>query len=210
MCENLSPSRIRCEACRTINLAKHLNQPKPNMQVYDKCSPTQRVACPQVPELPLQPTCIKVCTKEEYRAKTCPGLYGPKKVPLTYPHGKLMYGVKAGILLGAVYFTYSQGIWGDQQDVTECLCRWQEYIRSINTRRPPVFDEFGNVIRKEATESILAPAYSIYKTIVTTCFAGVVKVPVLMKCAYVDYLKALKKKQEHDDRERKIRKKSVA
>lgn len=53
---------------------------------------------------------------------------------------------QAGILVGAVYFTYSQGVWGDQQDVTECLRRWAEYIRSINTRRPPTFDQCGKVI----------------------------------------------------------------
>lgn len=53
---------------------------------------------------------------------------------------------QAGILVGSVYFTYSQGVWGDQQDVTECIKRWQEYIRSINTRRPPTFDQCGNVI----------------------------------------------------------------
>lgn len=38
-------------------------------------------------------------------------------------------------------------------------------------------------------------------------FSGVVKVPLIIKCAYIDYLKALEKKQAEDDKERKIRKK---
>lgn len=53
---------------------------------------------------------------------------------------------QAGLLAGAVYFTYKQGIWGDQQDVTECIKRWREYVRSINTRRPPTFDSKGCVV----------------------------------------------------------------
>ncbi|CAF4798153.1 unnamed protein product [Pieris macdunnoughi] len=208
MCENLDPNRLRCEPCRTINLAKHIKQPKPNMQVYEKCSPTHKFDCPRVTELPLHPTCIKVCTKEEYEARTCPGKVQVPKIGPVYAHGKLMYALKAGILVGAVYFTYTQGVWGDQQDVTECISRWQEYIRSINTRRPPIFDMCGNVIRKESTESLLAPAYAMYKSIVTTCFSGVVKVPLLVKCAYLDYLKAIEKMKDEEARERQIRKKS--
>ncbi|KOB66766.1 Uncharacterized protein OBRU01_20776, partial [Operophtera brumata] len=61
--------------------------------------------------------------------------------------------------------------------------------------------------KKEGTESPVAPLYAIYKNCVTTCFSGVVKVPLLIKCAYFDYLKALEKKQAQDDLERKIRKK---
>lgn len=53
---------------------------------------------------------------------------------------------QAGIIVGSLYFTYTQGVWGDQRQVTECIRRWQEYYRSINTRRPPVFDKCGNVI----------------------------------------------------------------
>lgn len=53
---------------------------------------------------------------------------------------------QAGILIGAVYFTYTQGVWGSQQESTECIRRWQEYLRSLNTRRPPNFDRCGNVI----------------------------------------------------------------
>ncbi|XP_072929525.1 uncharacterized protein [Epargyreus clarus] len=209
MCENLSPDRIRCEACRTINLAKHIKQPKPDMQIYDKCSPTQRVECARVTELPLHPTCIKVCSKEEYKLKKSGKRLTMPKMTLPYGHGRLMYAVKAGILVGAVYFTYTQGVWGDQQDVTECIRRWQEYLRSINTRRPPVFDQCGNIVRRETTDTFLAPIYSMYKTAVTTCFAGVVKVPLIIKCAYFDYLEALRKKQAEDDLERKIRKRST-
>ncbi|OWR46979.1 uncharacterized protein LOC116773337 [Danaus plexippus] len=208
MCENLSQDRIRCEACRTINLAKNVNQPKPDMQIYEKCSPTQKI-CSRVPELPIHPTCIKVCSKEEYKLrKSGKKLTLPvKTVPC--PHGKLMYAVKAGILVGAVYFTYTQGVWGDQRDVTECIRRWQEYIRSINTRRPPVFDQCGNVIKKESSESIIAPMYLIYKRIVTTCFEGIVKFPMILKCAYIDYIKALERRQAELDQERKIRKRSI-
>ncbi|XP_038206962.1 uncharacterized protein LOC119828782 [Zerene cesonia] len=208
MCENLNPDRIRCEPCRTINLAKHVKQPKTDMQIYEKCSPTQKFDCPRVTELPLHPTCIKVCTREEYEARKCGRTLELPKIGPVYAHGKLMYAVKAGILVSAVYFTYTQGIWGNQQDVTECIRRWQEYIRSINTRRPPTFDHCGNVIRKESSESILAPLYSMYKSLVTTCFSGVVKVPLLIKCAYLDYLKALEKMKDDEARERKIRKKS--
>lgn len=41
MCENenVKIDRMRCEACRTINLAKHSEHPKPDMQVYNKCTP---------------------------------------------------------------------------------------------------------------------------------------------------------------------------
>lgn len=53
---------------------------------------------------------------------------------------------QAGILAGSLYWTVRQGVWGDQQDVTETMRRWQEYIRSINTRRPPTFDKCGNVV----------------------------------------------------------------
>ncbi|CAH2094312.1 unnamed protein product [Euphydryas editha] len=207
MCENLNPDRIRCEACRTINLAKHINHPKPDMQMYDKCSPTQKVECARVTELPLHPTCIKVCTKEEYNFKKSGKKVALPKMP-PYGHGKLMYAVKAGILVGAVYFTYTQGVWGDQQDVTECIRRWQEYIRSINTRRPPTFDQCGHVIKKESTESLVAPLYTMYKNFVTTCFSGVVKFPLIIKCAYIDYIKALERRQAELDKERKIKKKS--
>ncbi|XP_034833820.1 uncharacterized protein [Maniola hyperantus] len=206
MCENLKPDRIKCEGCRTINLAKTGSHPKPDMQMYDKCSPSQRIDCPQVAESPIHPTCIKVCSKEEYNLKKSPKKAA--KIPLPYAHGKLMYAVKAGLLVGTVYFTYSQGVWGDQQDVTECVRRWQEYIRSINTRRPPVFDQCGNVIRKESSESIFAPVYAIYKYCVTTCFSGVVKVPLLVKCAYVDYLQALERRKDELAKERQIRRTS--
>ncbi|KAJ0173801.1 hypothetical protein K1T71_010950 [Dendrolimus kikuchii] len=201
MCEN--QDRVKCDVCRTINLAKHVKQPKPDMQMYEKCSPVEKMPCSRVTELPLNPTCIKVCTREEYKMKRSKPIV--PRLPY-YAHGKLMYVVKAGILVGSVYFTYTQGVWGDQQDVTECIRRWQEYVRSINTRRPPTFDQCGNVIRKDSTESILAPMYALYKGVVTTCCAGVVKVPLLIKCAYVDYLKALAKKREEEDKERKIRK----
>ncbi|XP_060805305.1 uncharacterized protein LOC106129496 [Amyelois transitella] len=206
MCENLKQDRIRCEACRTINLAKHVKHPKPDMQIYEKCTPEK--ICVPVQEVPLNPTCIKVCDKEEFKLRKSGKAkkIAMPKMPLPYAHGKLMYAVKAGILVGAVYFTYTQGVWGDQQDVSECLRRWSEYIRSINTRRPPSFDLCGNVIKKESTESILAPIYLMYKEVVTTCFSGVVKVPLLFKCAYVAYLDAMKKKEEQANIERKIRK----
>ncbi|CAH2045941.1 unnamed protein product, partial [Iphiclides podalirius] len=123
-----------------------------------------------------------------------------------YAHGKLMYAVKAGILVGTAYFTYAQGVWGDQNDVTECIRRWQEYIRSINTRKPPIFDQCGNVIKKENNESLLAPVYSIYKSCVTTCFSGVAKMPLVIKCAYIDYLKALERKRAEEEKERKLKK----
>lgn len=47
-------------------------------------------------ELPIQPTCIKVCTKEEYQLKQS----GKKILPKTsrpYAHGKLMYAVKVSV-----------------------------------------------------------------------------------------------------------------
>ncbi|KAL0869356.1 hypothetical protein ABMA27_007607 [Loxostege sticticalis] len=157
-------------------------------------------------ELALNPTCIKVCTREEYNLRKSGKKLTMPKMPLPYGHGKIMYAVKAGILVGAVYFTYTQGIWGDQQDVTECIRRWQEYLRSINTRRPPTFDARGCVIKKDNNESLLAPVYMIYKEIVTSCFSGVVKVPLLIKCAYVDYLKALERKEAEAALERKIKK----
>ncbi|XP_053613908.1 uncharacterized protein LOC128677230 [Plodia interpunctella] len=206
MCDNqnVKADRIRCEACRTINLAKHAQHPKVDMQIAEKCVPGK--VCLPVTELPLNPTCIKVCDREEYLLRHSGKPLTVPKPPIPYAHGKLMYGVKAGILVGAVYFTYTQGIWGDQQDVTECLRRWSEYVRSINTRRPPSFDLCGNVIKKENPESIFAPIYMMYKEVITTCFEGVVKVPLLVKCAYVDYLEAMKKKYEQEVLERKIRK----
>ncbi|XP_035449467.1 uncharacterized protein LOC118275565 [Spodoptera frugiperda] len=196
--------RLKCDVCRTINLAKHLKHPKPNMQMYEKCPQTEKYSIRE--EYHLHPTCIKVCTKEEYKMKKSGQSPVVPRVP-HYVHGKLMYAVKAGIIVGSLYFTYTQGVWGDQRQVTECIRRWQEYYRSINTRRPPVFDKCGNVIKKDTVESILGPAYSLYKSAVTTCFAGVVKVPLLIKCAYFDYLKALEKKAEEEARERKLKKK---
>ncbi|CAH0728112.1 unnamed protein product, partial [Brenthis ino] len=62
--------------------------------------------------------------------------------------------------------------------------------------------------RKESSESLLAPLYAMYKGFVTTCFAGVVKVPLIVKCAYIDYLKALEVRQAELDKERKIKKKA--
>ncbi|XP_068619394.1 uncharacterized protein [Battus philenor] len=199
MCDN----KVRCEPCRTINLAKQIKQPKPDMQIYDKCAPTQKIECSRVTELPIQPTCLKICRKEDLEVKK-PGTKKMPKVP--YAHGKLMYAVKAGILVGAVYFTHSQGVWGGQKDVTECVHRWQEYMRSINTRKPPVFDKCGNVVRKESCESLVAPLYSLYKSLVTTCFSGIVKVPMIIKCAYIDYLKALERKEAEEVKERKLKK----
>lgn len=66
MCENLKPDRVRCEPCRTINLAKAGSHPKPDMQMYDKCSPAQRIDCPRVAgnivfSLPTSPTTIAYC-----------------------------------------------------------------------------------------------------------------------------------------------------
>ncbi|CAK1583353.1 unnamed protein product [Parnassius mnemosyne] len=206
----MGDNKVKCEPCRTINLAKHVRQPKPDMQVYEKCTPTQKIECSRVTELPIHPTCLKVCTKEEYCMLQSGKKYAlPKKMSVPYAHGKLMYAVKAGILVGAVYFTYTQGVWGDQQDVTECIRRWQEYMRSINTRRPPVYDRCGNVVREENAESFLAPLYSIYKNFITTSFAGVVKVPLIVKCAYLDYLKALERKQADEEKERKLKKQKV-
>ncbi|KPJ10061.1 hypothetical protein RR48_05696 [Papilio machaon] len=198
MCDN----KERCEPCRTINLAKHINQPKPDMQIYDKCTPPRKIECGRVTELPIHPTCINICTKELQlkSAKKLP------KVTAPYAHGKLMYLVKAGILVGTAYFTYSQGVWGDQNDSTECIRRWQEYMRSINTRKPPLFDKCGRVVKKENNESLLAPLYSFYKSFVTTCFSGIVKIPVHVKCAYLDYLKALERKEAEEAKERKLRK----
>ncbi|XP_047994776.1 uncharacterized protein LOC125232966 isoform X2 [Leguminivora glycinivorella] len=126
--------------------------------------------------------------------------------PVPYGHGKLMYAVKAGLLAGAVYFTYTQGVWGDQRDVNEAIARWQEYIRSMNTRRPPIFDKCGHVIKKDNPESVIAPAYALYKHFVTLCFSGIVKLPQILKCQYLDYLKAIEKKKLDEIRERKLRK----
>ncbi|KAL4711745.1 hypothetical protein ACJJTC_015811 [Scirpophaga incertulas] len=205
MCDNLKSDRIRCEACRTINLAKNMRAQKPDMQVSEKCTPLKRPDCSQIPEQRINPTCIRVCSKEEYKLRKS-GKKAPPKITVPhYAHGKFMYGVKAGLLVGAVYFTYTQGVWGDQQDVTECIRRWQEYIRSINTRMPPSYDQCGKVIRKDNQESLLAPIYTMYKEIVTSCFSGVVKVPLLVKCAYIDYLKALERKEKEAVMERKIK-----
>lgn len=44
-CDNLKHERVRCDVCRTINLAKHLKRPKPDMQMYEKCAPRERF-CP--------------------------------------------------------------------------------------------------------------------------------------------------------------------
>lgn len=44
MCENLNTSHVRCDVCRTINLAKHV-KPNPDMQMYDKCSPAEKIDC---------------------------------------------------------------------------------------------------------------------------------------------------------------------
>ncbi|XP_049878076.1 uncharacterized protein LOC126375221 [Pectinophora gossypiella] len=205
-CANLKPDRMRCEAARTINMAKYIQQHKPNMQIYEKCVPPPP-PCISLPEMPVNPTCIRVCNKEEYKLRTCPPKISLPHVPIG--HGKLMYAVKAGLLVGAVYFTYSQGVWGDQQDVTECARRWQEYMRSFNTRRPPNFDKCGKVIVKETTDSLIAPLYAIYKELVTTIFAGVVKFPTILKCMYTNYLKALEQKDLEEAKERKIRKKSI-
>ncbi|XP_022817387.1 uncharacterized protein LOC111350187 [Spodoptera litura] len=196
--------RLKCDVCRTINLARHVKHPKPDMQIYEKCTPTQKYSIRE--DSHLHPTCIKVCTREEYKLKKSGQTVAVPRVP-HYVHGKLMYAIKAGIIVGSLYFTYTQGVWGDQRQVTECIRRWQEYYRSINTRRPPIFDKCGNVIKKDTVESILGPVYAMYKSAVTTCFAGVVKVPLLIKCAYFDYLKALEKKQEEEARERKLKKK---
>ncbi|CAG4931106.1 unnamed protein product [Parnassius apollo] len=205
----MADNKVKCEPCRTINLAKHVNQLKPDMQIYEKCMPTQKIECSRVTELPIHPTCLKVCTKEEYSMLQSGKKHASPKMSVPYAHGKLMYAVKAGILVGAVYFTYAQGVWGNQQDVTECVRRWQEYMRSINTRRPPVYDRCGHVVREENTESLLAPFYSIYKNFITTSFAGVVKIPLIVKCAYLDYLKALEKKQADEEKERKLKKQKV-
>ncbi|CAB3246347.1 unnamed protein product [Arctia plantaginis] len=204
MCDK---NRVSCDVCRTINLAKHVKQPKPEMHIYDKCTPVQKFVCPTVTELPLKPTCIKICTKEEYKIRKT-GHKPLQYKPPYYGHGKCMYAVKAGILAGSIYFTYTQGIWGDQREVTECLRRWSEYIRSLNTRRPPTFDHCGNVIKKDSVDSLLAPVYNLYKSFVTTCFSGVVKVPLLIKCAYLEYLKELERKHADAVKERQIRKRA--
>lgn len=199
------PDRVKCDVCRTINLARHVKHPKPDMQMYEKCTPAEKFCVRGDP--PLHPTCIKVCTKEEYKMKKSgQSVVIPRKPH--YAHGKLLYAVKAGIVVGSLYFTYTQGVWGDQRQVTECIRRWQEYFRSINTRRPPIFDKCGNVIKKDTVESLLGPLYSAYKSAVTTCFAGVVKVPLMIKCAYFDYLKALERKHEELVKERKLKKRS--
>ncbi|PZC74554.1 uncharacterized protein LOC110379533 [Helicoverpa armigera] len=200
----IKTERVRCDVCRTINLAKHLKHPKPDMQMYEKCAPREKF-CPQ-PDIPLHPTCIKVCSRHEYKMKKSGQTVAIPRMPY-YVHGKLLYAIKAGIIVGSLYFTYTQGVWGDQREVTECLRRWSEYLRSINTRRPPVFDQCGNVIKKDTVETMAGPLYSIYKSAVTTCFAGVVKVPLLIKCAYFDYLKAMEKKKMEEEMERKLKKK---
>ncbi|XP_063539291.1 uncharacterized protein LOC134748437 [Cydia strobilella] len=208
MCDNqnVKADRIRCEACRTINLATDKYNPKPSMELYNKCTPVRKPDCGgRFTELPLNPTCIRVCPRHEVLARM-KGELPPKMCPVPYGHGKLMYAVKAGLLVGAVYFTYTQGVWGDQRDVTEAIARWQEYIRSMNTRRPPVFDKCGLVIKKENPESIIAPAYALYKHFVTLCFAGIVKLPQILKCQYLEYLKAIHKKKLDEIRERKLRK----
>lgn len=40
--------RVRCDVCRTINLAKHVKHPKPDMQMYEKCTPVEKYSCPRV------------------------------------------------------------------------------------------------------------------------------------------------------------------
>ncbi|KAJ2942074.1 hypothetical protein O0L34_g10991 [Tuta absoluta] len=199
----MSAKNCPCEPCRTINLAR-TRERKPDMQLYDKCK--MRQPCIPIAELPVNPVCIKVCDREEYIRCTC-----PKPTVKTYPHighGKLMYVVKAGLLAGAVYFTYAQGIWGDQRDVDECMRRWQEYMRSLSTRRPPTFDKCGKVVAKETSDTILGPLYNMYKAAVTTVFAGVVKFPSIIKCMYLDYQKTMMQKEIEEAKERKIRRKS--
>lgn len=39
-------------------------------------------------------------------------------------------------------------------------------------------------------------------------FKGVVKFPLIIKCAYIDYIKALERRQAELDKERKIKKRS--
>ncbi|XP_026315022.1 uncharacterized protein LOC113226565 isoform X2 [Hyposmocoma kahamanoa] len=142
-------------------------------------------------KMPMNPACIKVCSKEEYW-KRVRGIKPPKPPLPHIGHGKIIYLVKAGILAGSLYWTVRQGVWGDQQDVTETMRRWQEYIRSINTRRPPAFDKCGNVILKEQ-DSIISPIYALYKSFVTNIFSGIYKFPVVIKCMYIDYLNELEK-----------------
>lgn len=48
-------------------------------------------------ELSVNPTCIKVCSKEEYKLWKA-GIKPPKPIkPYIAPHGKLMYLVKVSI-----------------------------------------------------------------------------------------------------------------
>ncbi|CAG9105963.1 unnamed protein product [Plutella xylostella] len=190
-----------CEPCRTINLAKPIKMDKPDMGMYEKDCSGIKVQCPQ-PDRPLRPTCIKVCTNENEKGK---GVPRPPPPPY-YAHGKLMWGVKAGILAGAIYFTYKQGVWGDQREAMECLDRWSEYAKSLNTRRPPQFDKCGNVIKTEGGVSLLQPVYIIYKEIITTCFSGVVKIPMMIKCAYTDYVTALERHWD-DTKKKELEKK---
>lgn len=47
-----------------------------------------------VSELALNPTCIKVCTREEYNLRKSGKKLTMPKMPLPYGHGKIMYAVK--------------------------------------------------------------------------------------------------------------------
>lgn len=206
MCENLKADRVRCGGCKTINLANTASHPKPNMEVYEKpCTPPVKMEC-KPPDLVVHPTCIKVCSKDELKlcqqGKSMPL---PKR-PVIAPHGKIAYLVKAGILVGTAFFTYNQGVWGEQAQAVECWSRWKEYMKSINSRQPPTFDACGNVVKTEIGGSLIAPLYDFYKDIITSCFSGVVKLPQILKCAYIDYLKAAEKRKDELARERKLKK----
>ncbi|GBP58395.1 hypothetical protein EVAR_40965_1 [Eumeta japonica] len=53
---------------------------------------------------------------------------------------------RACVLATVTWWTWNEGVWGDQRDAAECAARWREYIEAIHTRRPPAYDRCGRVI----------------------------------------------------------------
>ncbi|KZC06467.1 hypothetical protein WN55_10378 [Dufourea novaeangliae] len=87
-----------------------------------------------------RPIAVKVCTRRDMQ-RTCPPKLcdcPPKAPPKTLGQkvcGAVLFLLKSGVMVGLVYWTHSEGLWGSSTDVEDL------YHRILATVWPSTFNE---------------------------------------------------------------------
>ncbi|EZA60256.1 hypothetical protein X777_13345 [Ooceraea biroi] len=169
----------RCIA-QTINLSDPKTCVRPTVQRLvsadkDSRTDTNRASNYCAP----RPVTIKVCTRQDTQRKCPPKLCDcPAQLPPLSSGEKLcrlvMFLMKGAICTGLIYWTCSEGFWGDSTKTEDLYYRMMRSIAHAIDGRPPDASDLPHLDRMKYS------ALQVYNRMVVRCMDIIVSVPLEM------------------------------